>query len=187
MTSERMQRRIDAFLEQTEAASDRSEWTEVAEKARAVLAIDTDIQGAQGFLAMAVANGIDDEPPKPASPQSEVPKRDSSITATPTFFASGRYGCGASSTRAGRSASTSHDSLLDRDVALEPKARSRGDPAAKWPCLGGLRRSVRSDTDRIVPTAAGSIAVTGRPTIRDRGACRSRPGAGREARAAGSE
>ena len=46
MPSDRTLRRIDAFLDQAEAASDASDWEEVAAKARAVLAMDPDNEDA---------------------------------------------------------------------------------------------------------------------------------------------
>jgi hypothetical protein len=56
MPSERIQRRIEAFLDQAEAASDASDWGEVAEKARAVLAMDPENEDAPVLLRAAAAN-----------------------------------------------------------------------------------------------------------------------------------
>ena len=56
MPSERIQRRIDTFLDQAETASDEGDWASVAEKARAVLAIDDGNEDARAFLKMAEAN-----------------------------------------------------------------------------------------------------------------------------------
>jgi len=58
MPSDRIQRRIEAFLDQAEEASDANDWALVADKARAVLAIDEANDDALAFLSMAVANGV---------------------------------------------------------------------------------------------------------------------------------
>lgn len=54
--SERIQRRIEAFLDEADAAASAGEWRAVAEKARAVLAIDEANEDAAAFLKMATAN-----------------------------------------------------------------------------------------------------------------------------------
>ena len=46
MPSERIQRRIDALLDEAEAAMSAGDWSAVAEKARAVLAMDPDNEDA---------------------------------------------------------------------------------------------------------------------------------------------
>ena len=53
-----MQRRIEALLDEADAAVTASNWTEVAEKARAALVIDADNADAVTFLKMAEANGV---------------------------------------------------------------------------------------------------------------------------------
>ena len=58
MPSERMQHRIDAFLDEADEAAGRKEWATVAENARAVLAIDDTNEDALSFLKMAEANVV---------------------------------------------------------------------------------------------------------------------------------
>ena len=56
MPSERIQRQIDALLDEAGAATSAGQWPAVAEKARAVLAIDEGNEDAAAFLKMAEAN-----------------------------------------------------------------------------------------------------------------------------------
>jgi uncharacterized RDD family membrane protein YckC len=55
MPTERMQRRIDALLDQSEAASDAGNWREVTERAAAVLGLDEENRDAQDLLRMGEA------------------------------------------------------------------------------------------------------------------------------------
>jgi hypothetical protein len=112
-----MQRRIDAFLDQAEGASDDGKWGEVAEKARAALAIEPDNADALTFLKMAEANGAGaaslepDAPPPPAATLTPAP--------IPTSFANGRYAVKKFLGEGGKKkVYLAHDSLLDRDVAF---------------------------------------------------------------------
>ncbi|MCH7480537.1 MAG: hypothetical protein IIC79_03990 [Chloroflexi bacterium] len=67
MPSERVQRRIDNLLDQTEEAVESTEWARVRELAEAVLVADPENEDAATFLAMAQKAGeVDsDEPPDP--------------------------------------------------------------------------------------------------------------------------
>ena len=56
MPSERIQRRIDALLDEADMAVTAGAWSSVAEKARAVLAIEDGNEDALAFMAMAEAN-----------------------------------------------------------------------------------------------------------------------------------
>ena len=53
MPTERIQRRIDALLDEAEAAMSAGDWSAVAEKARAVLAMDPDNEDAPALLRAA--------------------------------------------------------------------------------------------------------------------------------------
>ena len=61
MPSERMQRRIDALLDEAAEAVSAKEWALVADKVRVVPAIDPENEDATGFLRMAPANGVHQE------------------------------------------------------------------------------------------------------------------------------
>jgi hypothetical protein len=93
MPSERMQRRIDALLDQAESASDSGAWTAVAEKARAVLAIDEANEDALSFLKMAEANGVSRRQAASAEPEPSAPVVSHAATSPslPRSFVSGRY------------------------------------------------------------------------------------------------
>ncbi|MDA1257413.1 MAG: hypothetical protein O3C10_06155 [Chloroflexi bacterium] len=68
MTSERVQRRVDRLLDQTEEAVEATEWARVRELAEAVLAADPENADATTFLAMAErASGISATPGTPTT------------------------------------------------------------------------------------------------------------------------
>ena len=88
MPSERIQRRIDGFLDEAEVAAGRRDWAAVLETARAVLAIEAENDDARAFFKMAEANG--------AQSASAVPSGDKSAPSEPSVrlpasFAGGRY------------------------------------------------------------------------------------------------
>jgi tetratricopeptide (TPR) repeat protein len=115
MVSERMRRRLDAFLDQAEAASDARDWNAVAEHARAALAIESDNADALTFLRMAEANlGA---PTFTSAPPPEAPRAPS--VEQPTSFAAGRYHVRKFLGEGGKKrVFLAHDALLDRDVAF---------------------------------------------------------------------
>ena len=114
MPSERIQRRIDALLDEADAAVAAREWAAVAESARAVLAIDEGNEDAAAFLKMAASNDIlvdaeAAEAPAPlASAQPTVPSPPPpAAPQLPESFGAGRFHVQRSLARAARRGSTS--------------------------------------------------------------------------------
>ncbi len=116
MASERMQRRIDSFLDEADASASDGNWAAVAEKARAVLAIDEANEDALSFLKMADANSASGATPS----QSKIQNPESKIAAPlPSSFAAGRYAVRRFLGEGGRKrVYLAHDSRLDREVAF---------------------------------------------------------------------
>lgn len=83
MLSERMQRRIDALLDEADAAVSALRWTDVAERARAVLAIDATNEDAASFLKMADADRVAVTPSNDAEA--------GAASTLPAAFVPGRY------------------------------------------------------------------------------------------------
>src|SRR5688500_17159093 len=129
MVSERIQRRIDAFLDEADEAAARRDWLAVAEAARAVLAIEEANADASSFLKLATANGASDlplsttmergpggeAPPPPVRPE-PVEGR---TPAAPESFVGGRYHVRKFLGEGGKKrVFLAHDQSLDRDVAF---------------------------------------------------------------------
>jgi serine/threonine protein kinase len=113
MVSERLQRRIEAFLDEADAAAQRYDWSRVGESARAALAIDAANADALTFLRMAEAN-LAAPPTKP-----EQPVESSTSAEQPPSFVNGRYEVRRFLGEGGKKkVFLAHDRLLDRDVAF---------------------------------------------------------------------
>ena len=119
MPSERVQRQIDAFLDNAEAALRDSEWQRAIEICRAILDLDQDNDDAKSYLSAAEkAVGSDGTAAEtPAAPESRIDGE--SPSTTPTSFANGRYEVTGFLGEGGKKkVYLVHDTTLDRDVAF---------------------------------------------------------------------
>jgi eukaryotic-like serine/threonine-protein kinase len=117
MPTERIQRRIDALLDEAEASMSAGDWPAVAEKARAVLAMDPENEDAPALLRAAEANLC--APGAPAATSTPAPAAPSAAPAVPESFAAGRYHVRKFLGEGGKKrVFLAHDALLDRDVAF---------------------------------------------------------------------
>jgi len=124
MPSERVQRRIDALLDESDAALTAGNWSSAAEFARAVLAMDADNEDATAYLRAAenAAGGPTEQPTGQTSAIVTVEHEASSGTSTsdtPTSFANDRYQISKFLGEGGKKrVYLAHDTLLDREVAF---------------------------------------------------------------------
>ena len=118
-----MQRQIETLLDEAEVCVSAGEWQQVAEKARAALAIDESNEDASTFLRMAAANSAS-EAVAAASSTSPLADRLESAnkptpTAAPESFARDRYKVLRFLGEGGKKrVFLAHDELLDRDIAF---------------------------------------------------------------------
>ncbi len=114
MASERIQRRIDGFLDEAEDATARYDWDAVREAAQAVLRLDPDNGDALTFLAAA---NREPEGTSSTSPTLSMPP--SQLQDQPTSFANGRYEVKRFLGEGGKKkVYLAQDTLLDREVAF---------------------------------------------------------------------
>src|SRR3990172_10650634 len=88
MPSERIQRQIDALLDDAEAAVKRFDWEAVRQNARAVLRLDPGNEDALTYLAAAESDEAAGSAIPPISPPAPLT---APAPAHPTTFANGRY------------------------------------------------------------------------------------------------
>ncbi|MSQ15328.1 MAG: hypothetical protein EXR50_05645, partial [Dehalococcoidia bacterium] len=128
MTSERIQRRIERFLDETDEAAAQLDWERVREHAHGVLGLDSENQEALTYLAAAernlalksaskaqdaISQGEPSTSETPANTPSPEPPRIS-----PTSFVNGRYVVKRFLGEGGKKiVYETNDNILDRDVA----------------------------------------------------------------------
>ncbi len=115
MATERLQRRIEQFLDEAEEAVARLDWAVVRDRATAVLALDK--ENPDGLALIAVAETELGENPSTTTPRSSSPSAPPSEQ--PTSFANGRYEVKRCLGEGGKKkVYLAQDTLLDREVAF---------------------------------------------------------------------
>jgi tetratricopeptide (TPR) repeat protein/Cdc6-like AAA superfamily ATPase len=131
MPSERVQRRIDALLDEADAAISDADWPRARERAEAALAFDPDNTDAREYhdAAARMLDGAPTPPPtavateQPASSVEQavaiVEELEAAAGDDPTDFAGGRYKVLRFLGEGGKKrVFLAHDALLDRDIAF---------------------------------------------------------------------
>ncbi len=116
MATERLQRRIEQFLDEAEGAVARLDWAVVRDRARAVLGLDQENEDGLALLAAAERELGETSSSAPATSISSAPAAPSD---QPTSFANGRYQVKRSLGEGGKKrVYLAQDTLLDREVAF---------------------------------------------------------------------
>ena len=116
MPSERIQRQIDALLDEAEAAIRDEAWETVRQRIRSVQALDPENEDALNYAA--AAGRADSTTPPPRS-MTSGPEMTASTHPLPTSFVSGRYEVKRFLGEGGKKrVYLAHDTTLDRDVAF---------------------------------------------------------------------
>ena len=126
MPSERVQRRIDALLDEADAALTARDWQAVLELTAGILDADPGNEDALTYRGMAEASqrepGSTTATTSPGSevvPPSSVERPSSEPASTPTSFANDRYQVSKFLGEGGKKrVFQAHDTLLDRDIAF---------------------------------------------------------------------
>ena len=122
MASERVQRRIDHLLDQTEEAVDQLDWERVHQLAEAVLDLDPDNKDAGQFIAAAERNLSRTGSAGASGADSTADSRTLATVPSaeqPTSFANGRYEVKRFLGEGGKKrVYLAQDTLLDREVAF---------------------------------------------------------------------
>ena len=150
MPSDRIQRRINALLDEADEAVTARRWDEVAEKGRAVLVIDEANEDAVAFLKMAEANGATAAGAQPSAEAARSGTR--RLRAHLLRRRPLRRGAFPWRRRQ-KLVYLAHDELLDRDVRGGGPERSRSTRRPRG--TTGLSRVISSyESGRASPTAA---------------------------------
>ena len=119
MPSERVQRRIDDLLDQTEEAVKATEWLRVQELTTAVLDADPENEDALTFRGMAESILNELTPAVAATTSTTAEPLTTEPASTPDAFAGGRYQVSKFLGEGGKKrVYLAHDTLLDREVAF---------------------------------------------------------------------
>jgi serine/threonine protein kinase/class 3 adenylate cyclase len=119
MPSERIQRQIEALLDEADAAIREEDWTTVAARARAALAADPENEDARSYLAMAERGLADGGSPSAGGSARPTAAEESTGPQLPDSFVGGRYRVERFLGDGGKKrVFLAHDTTLDRPVAF---------------------------------------------------------------------